>query len=211
MAANLRNLRDRRRGLSVYELARLLEEEGAPIPPSGISRIERSERRVDVDELAALAVVLGVNPSSLLLPRDAERGQLIEVTRKSRQPAWVVWRWADGLLPLPKETLDADADTVSTSWEDRTEFTAAARPLVSRDLEGDPARMAALDLAIAVESLLVTEPEPSKRFWALERIRRGLERTTFEVEQLLARPEYEEVARLDRPEYEDRGRPDGPS
>lgn len=65
VAANLRRLRDAR-NLSMRDLSALLGEAGRPIPPSGITRIEKCERRVDVDDFAALASALDVEPSYLL-------------------------------------------------------------------------------------------------------------------------------------------------
>src|SRR3954454_23683106 len=42
---------------------------GRPILASGLGKIESGERRVDVDDLVALAVALDVSPVRLLLPR----------------------------------------------------------------------------------------------------------------------------------------------
>lgn len=67
VAANVRRLRTEQQ-LSTYELARLLGDAGWPIGAGGITRIEAGERRVDVDDLVALAVVFGVSPNLLLLP-----------------------------------------------------------------------------------------------------------------------------------------------
>jgi len=49
-------------------MSALLEEAGRPVPPLGLSRMIKAERRVDVDELVALAAVLGVTPDVLLAP-----------------------------------------------------------------------------------------------------------------------------------------------
>ena len=38
------------------------------MPPLGLSRMVKAERRIDVDELVALAEVLGVTPDELLAP-----------------------------------------------------------------------------------------------------------------------------------------------
>lgn len=55
-----------RRGLSTTRLAAALKEIGQPIPATGITRIEKGQRRVDVDDLVALAQVLGVRTDYLL-------------------------------------------------------------------------------------------------------------------------------------------------
>lgn len=99
VAANLARLRDRR-GLTTRQLAGALERAGRPIPASGITRMEKAERVVTTDELAALAVVLGVSPSALLLPLDDSPEGRVEVTGGGSVPGNVAWDWADGQRPL---------------------------------------------------------------------------------------------------------------
>lgn len=50
-------------------LAERLAELGRPILPSGISKMEHGQRRVDADELIALASAFGVSPNRLLAER----------------------------------------------------------------------------------------------------------------------------------------------
>jgi transcriptional regulator with XRE-family HTH domain len=69
-----------RMNLGYADLARRLEALGRPIPVLGLSRIERGERRVDVDDLLALAVALGVSPTSLLLPDTAAADETVSAT-----------------------------------------------------------------------------------------------------------------------------------
>ncbi|WP_206154072.1 helix-turn-helix domain-containing protein [Cellulosimicrobium aquatile] len=64
---NIQRLR-RARGLGFAELSRELDRLGRPIPPLGLRRIEEGERRVDVDDLVALAVALWSSPTMLLSP-----------------------------------------------------------------------------------------------------------------------------------------------
>lgn len=59
VSRNVERLRNQR-GLSFVDLAELLKQEGRPIPVLGLRRIEKGERRVDVDDMAALAAVFGV-------------------------------------------------------------------------------------------------------------------------------------------------------
>lgn len=88
------------RGLSYRQLSDLLTEMGRPIPTLGLSRIEKGERRVDVDDLVALAGALRVNPSALLLPPDVE-GE-VDVTGLGTIPARDAWAWVDGRQPLTR-------------------------------------------------------------------------------------------------------------
>jgi transcriptional regulator with XRE-family HTH domain len=62
---NVKRLRWEKR-LHYSELSEKLADVGRPIPPLGLRRIERGARRIDVDELGALAQVLGV-PMAVLL------------------------------------------------------------------------------------------------------------------------------------------------
>lgn len=62
---NLLRIRQAHR-LTYAEVSRTLEDLGRPIAPLGLSRIENGERRVDVDDLMALAEALGVEPDELL-------------------------------------------------------------------------------------------------------------------------------------------------
>jgi len=65
VARNVKRLREAQH-LTTRALQDLLTKLGRPIPASGITRIEQGSRRVDVDDLAALAIALGVRPDHLL-------------------------------------------------------------------------------------------------------------------------------------------------
>lgn len=94
----MKRIREGRR-LTYREVTDRLAEMGRPMPPLALSRIEAGTRRVDVDDLVALAVALGVNASSLLLPHKAT--DRIEVTGAGTVDAHMAWAWADGCGPLP--------------------------------------------------------------------------------------------------------------
>jgi len=100
VVANLKRLRDERR-LSYRELSDELTRLGRPIPTLGLSRIERGERRVDADDLVALALALRVNPSALLLPRDVPLDGVVALTDEQQASGADAWAWADGRRPLP--------------------------------------------------------------------------------------------------------------
>lgn len=67
----VRALRERLR-LSTYELSRKLAEIGWPLRPAALTKIENGQRKVDVDDLAALAVALNASPVRLMtgVPHD---------------------------------------------------------------------------------------------------------------------------------------------
>lgn len=56
----------RKRGLSQGDLSKLLKATNRPFLPNVISKIERGERRIDIDDLVAIAAALGVTSAQLL-------------------------------------------------------------------------------------------------------------------------------------------------
>ena len=62
--------------------------------------MEKAERVVTADELAAFAAVFGVSPSALLLPMTVRADDDVEVTGGGRAPAAEAWAWANGQRPL---------------------------------------------------------------------------------------------------------------
>src|SRR5580658_5121566 len=97
VAANVRRLR-RERKLSTVALSQRLAEIGHPIASTGITKIELGDRRVDVDDLVALATALDTTPSRLLLPE-------VEADRTKAAPR----RADDGWLPPLEPDRLADA------------------------------------------------------------------------------------------------------
>src|SRR5438094_776269 len=67
----LKELR-RARGYTLGDVEAKLAEIGRPVLLSALSKIEKGQRRVDVDDLVALARVLKVSPGSLLLASPTE-------------------------------------------------------------------------------------------------------------------------------------------
>lgn len=62
--------------------------------------MEKGERVVTSDELAALAVVFGVSPAALLLPLAGKPEDDVEVTGGGTVQAREAWLWASSLQPL---------------------------------------------------------------------------------------------------------------
>jgi 8-oxo-dGTP diphosphatase len=115
---NLKELRQAR-GLTYKELSDRLREIGRDIPTLGLSRIEKGARRVDADDLVAIAIVLSVNPSALLLPRDTRSDAEIRLADRMPVRARDAWDWADARLPV----LDGEV-----TWEARADFARYGRP-----------------------------------------------------------------------------------
>ncbi|SFT96989.1 hypothetical protein SAMN05660657_04306 [Geodermatophilus amargosae] len=97
VAANLRRLRG---SLTLAQLSERLAEVGRPILPSGLSKIEQGARSVDVDDLVALAVVLGATPNALLLPPYGQEDSKVELTDSVVVSWHRAWVWATGDGPL---------------------------------------------------------------------------------------------------------------
>lgn len=98
-AASLRQLRDGRR-LTTAQLSALLSRLGRPILATGITKTEGGDRRIDVDDLIALAVALDTTPNRLLLPGSASDNESVELTPEVKVTALNAWKWATGEEPL---------------------------------------------------------------------------------------------------------------
>lgn len=94
--------------LSYAELSRRLGELGRDIPPLGLRRIESGERRVDADDLMALAVALGVSPISLLMPATENGNDMVTATGvRGEIEARRLWRWLQAEMQLLEGKADA--------------------------------------------------------------------------------------------------------
>ena len=96
--------------MSYAELSRRLEKLGQPIPPLGLRRIEEGARRVDVDDLMALAAALGVSPITLLMPDAAEGGDMVEATGVGELRADSLWYWMGAVGPWESDVSRLDRD-----------------------------------------------------------------------------------------------------
>jgi transcriptional regulator with XRE-family HTH domain len=101
VAANIKAHR-LRQDVAYAELSRRLEELGRPIATLGLSRIEGEKRRVDVDDLVAIARALAVNPLHLLVGEGADETQ-IEITPGVSITAAEAWEWV--LAEVPRRDL----------------------------------------------------------------------------------------------------------
>lgn len=114
VASNVRRIR-KSRGMSTYALSTALGALGWPIHQSGVARIETGERRVDVDDLVALAVALGCTVNALMLP--PALGADVAVTPALVADAADLWAWATGdsqLQARPAVAEQQDAAEVPT-------------------------------------------------------------------------------------------------
>lgn len=102
--AVMTNVTRLRGDVSYAELARRLEKLGRPIPPLGLRRIESGDRRVDADDLVALAVALGVSPATLLMPPADNAADQVDLTGVGTTTARDAWDWLTTDKPLRADT-----------------------------------------------------------------------------------------------------------
>jgi transcriptional regulator with XRE-family HTH domain len=124
-AANLAGIR-KARHLEQSEVAGRMTMLGRPMSAPVVSKTEKLDRRIDVDDLVAFAVALGVTPNRLLLPGSARGDEQIELLPEVRVSAMTAWKWATGDAPLPNGCAPSDLQTLIASdyerlfnWENR--------------------------------------------------------------------------------------------
>jgi len=89
-------------GWTLLDLENALTTAGHRISLSALSKIENRSRKVDVDDLMAIAVVLDVSPAALLLPV-GDLDEVVPVTG-GRGSVGVFWEWAFGTTSLGGNT-----------------------------------------------------------------------------------------------------------
>lgn len=102
VAANVQRRREELR-LTYAQLSRRLVGHGRLIPTLGLRRIEAGERRVDVDELLAIALALDVTPITLLMPHPPNGGKEVAVTAtgvNANVRAFDLWNWLTAAYPI---------------------------------------------------------------------------------------------------------------
>ena len=119
VAHNVKQLR-LARGLAYTELSEQLGLLGRDIPTWGLRKIESGGRRVDTDDLLALAVAFDVSPATLLMPNvsTVKKGDLVPVTGCHKPvSAIAVWRWLTAYAPLVRGTAGQFLSHALPPWE----------------------------------------------------------------------------------------------
>ena len=107
VSENVKRWRDQR-NLGLRGLAKKLGDVGRPLTHSAIDQIEKGTRRVDVDDLMALAAALEVSPITLLLPADTDASTSVDASGiGARISAQVLWNWLNATSSLPGRSLMA--------------------------------------------------------------------------------------------------------
>lgn len=113
---NLRTLREAARLSQKQFLARLRDGLGTPMDQSTLSKKERGDRALSIDELLRFAAVLDVSPVELLLPRTPD-GDL-HLSASLRIPAAQAREWIRGWRRLNR--FDGVPDTALTLPDQET-------------------------------------------------------------------------------------------
>lgn len=88
--------------MSQQDLSERMADFGRPLQVSAISKIEHGDRRVDVDDLVALALALEVTPNRLLLGA-CSGDEEVELVAGRTATSLGAWQWASGVRPFPLE------------------------------------------------------------------------------------------------------------
>lgn len=120
VARSIRRLREKQR-VSYAELAKRLAEAGRPIPLLGLSRMENGDRRIDLDDLVAVAQALRVPPIWLIFPVGVPEDDEVEVTPGVQIPVEAALAWFNGDGDAFYDYFgqgDYDAQTELWAWYD---------------------------------------------------------------------------------------------
>jgi transcriptional regulator with XRE-family HTH domain len=109
VAENAHKIRTQRR-LTLADVADRMTALGRPLTLNGVSKIERGNRGVDLDDVVALARALDVPPVVLILPLGAE--PTVEVFPGASASTWDAARWFTGEQQFP-------SDVPGQQWADR--------------------------------------------------------------------------------------------
>jgi transcriptional regulator with XRE-family HTH domain len=173
VAKNIERIRKARQ-LKQKDLSDLLGRLGRPTLPTVISKIERGERRIDVDDVVAFALALNVSPLTLLLPPTSS-DETVDLTASQEVTSRTAWYWGVGRRPAMDWEPGAAANlagpgvdpAIATEAYEReqeyagqqAEYTALTLPPELRRVTDNQAVRTARQLLELVEDL--TSPEPS--------------------------------------------------
>lgn len=113
VAENVRRLRDAKRW-SLTDLSEEMRRVGRPMLSSGLHRLETGKRRVDADDLVALALAFGVSPVTMMMPFTA-RGD-VRLTDTMTADALAAWDWMRGLRPIDLPADEEEATYVAARF-----------------------------------------------------------------------------------------------
>ncbi|MFE5397444.1 helix-turn-helix domain-containing protein [Streptomyces sp. NPDC056568] len=129
VARNIQRVRKARQ-LKQSEVSARLAAAGRPTLPTVVSKVERGERRIDVDDLVAFGRALGVPPALLLYPLGTD--EEVEVLAGQSASTWDAFRWFVGEAPFPELGTphgEADEATGLAEWYETAPWEEGAAPV----------------------------------------------------------------------------------
>ncbi len=114
VAANVKRLIEDQ-NLTYVDLSARLAELGRSIPTLGLRKIVAETRRVDADDLVALAVALGVSPVTLLMPGVAA-DDVVTVAQAEFKAA-TLWEWLIAEWPFPGQGITEFFSKALPPWK----------------------------------------------------------------------------------------------
>lgn len=121
VAENIKQVRESL-PLTTEQLAERVTAYGRPMRANTITKIEKMQRRVDVDDLVALALALRVSVNALLLPTGGDGSDTVGLTEEVSLRAADAWLWADGDKPHDKAERDEYGDLLRYRLGSRPEW-----------------------------------------------------------------------------------------
>lgn len=116
VAANIKRLRG---GRMLKDISEQLSKIGRHITPLALARIESGERKVDVDDLMAFAIVFNVSPLTLLLPESGSALVTSKITGVSHEyGSNILWLWGRGDEPLEIAAAVGDKQALCDDWQE---------------------------------------------------------------------------------------------
>ncbi|QII04347.1 helix-turn-helix transcriptional regulator [Rhodococcoides fascians A25f] len=130
------------RGMTLRALSDTMSELGHPLSNSSISQIENGSRRVDVDDLMALAIALDVSPNTLLIEPAYDGDLEVNASGAERVSVRSLWFFLDGMRSLRTSNLDFAVASQPPFLRPATYAWRSTKPgdgplLVSRMIESD--------------------------------------------------------------------------
>lgn len=183
VAANVKRLREAQ-NLTWTRTAVALTEAGRETSPLAVRRVEEGRRRVDADDLAALAAVLNVSPATLLMPQASAPDEPAGITGVVPAPsARRAWDWLTGRSPVVDEPARSPWFYMHGSpvWSLRSE----AHPAVQAARQLLEAADEAVQIVATLDSATLADETAAEartlRRRVASRLRRGAEQTTSQV------------------------------
>jgi transcriptional regulator with XRE-family HTH domain len=112
VSANVKRLRSQQ-NLGLRGLANKLGEVGRPLGHSAVDQIEKGKRRVDVDDLMALAAALDVSPATLLMPVGEKDEEATVTAHTAKLTCGHAWDWITARRPV---TSDGPMSASLVAW-----------------------------------------------------------------------------------------------